>query len=71
MSYGDIGKSKKVSAKVHLCVLLFLPVCKLSCFYHASLCTSMDYSLQGSSVFRISQARILELFAISFSRGSS
>ena len=31
----------------------------------------MDYSLQGSSVHRIYQARILEWLAISFSRGSS
>ena len=34
-------------------------------------CGSMDYSPQGSSVHRISQARILEWAAISFSRGSS
>ena len=32
-----------------------------------SLCDPMDYNLPGSSV----QARILEWFAISFSRGSS
>ena len=31
----------------------------------------MDYSLQGSSVHGISQARILEWVAVSFSRGSS
>ena len=31
----------------------------------------MDYSLLGSSVHRISQARILELVTVSFSRGSS
>jgi len=31
----------------------------------------MDYSLPGSSVQGISQARILEEVAISFSRGSS
>ena len=31
----------------------------------------MDYSLSGSSVHGISQARILEWVAISFSKGSS
>ena len=31
----------------------------------------MDYSLPGSSVHGISQARVLEWVAISFSRGSS
>ena len=36
-----------------------------------TLCDPMDYSLQGSSVHGISQARVLEWVAISFSRGSS
>ena len=36
-----------------------------------TLCDSMDYSLPGSSVHEIFQARILEWVAISFSRGSS
>jgi len=35
------------------------------------LCNPMDCSPQGSSVHGISKARILECFAISFSRGSS
>ena len=34
-------------------------------------CNPMDYSLPGSSVCGISQARILEWVAIAFSRGSS
>ena len=34
-------------------------------------CNPMDYSLPGSSVRGISQARILEWVAIAFSRGSS
>ena len=34
-------------------------------------CDPMDYSLPGSSVREILQARILELVAISFPRGSS
>ena len=36
-----------------------------------TLCDSMDYSLPGSSVHGIFQARILEWVAIFFSRGSS
>ena len=36
-----------------------------------TLCDTVDYSPPGSSVHRISQARILEWVAISFSRGSS
>ena len=36
-----------------------------------TVCAPMDYSLPGSSVHGILQARILEWFAISFSRGSS
>ena len=38
---------------------------------HVWLCDLMDCSLPGSSVYGISQARILEWVAISFSRGSS
>ena len=36
-----------------------------------TLCNPMDYSLPGSSVHGISQARILEWVAFPFSRGSS
>ena len=36
-----------------------------------TLCNPEDYSLPGSSVHGIFQARILEWIAISFSRGSS
>ena len=36
-----------------------------------TLCDPMDCSLLGSSLHRISQARILEQVAISYSRGSS
>ena len=38
---------------------------------HPILCNPMDYSLPGSSVHGILQARILEWVAISFSGGSS
>ena len=37
----------------------------------SALCDPMDYSLPGSSVHRILQARVLEWVAIPFSRGSS
>ena len=43
-------------------------VCALSCL---TLCNPMDYSLPGSSVRGIFQARILEWVSISYSRGSS
>ena len=36
-----------------------------------TLCDLMDYSLPGSSVHGILQARVLEWVAISFCRGSS
>ena len=36
-----------------------------------TLCNPMDYSLPGSSVHGISQARILEWVAVSYSKGSS
>ena len=38
---------------------------------YPTLCNPMDYSLPGSSVHGILQARILEWVAISFSRESS
>ena len=37
----------------------------------ATLCDPMDYSLSGSSIPGIFQARVLERVAISFSSGSS
>ena len=47
---------------------LGLGIWSLSCL---TLCDPMDYSLPGSSVHGIFQARVLEWIAISFSRGSS
>ena len=49
----------------------FLPCCCLVNHPWLTLCNSMDYSPPGSSVPGISQVRILEWVAISFSRGSS
>ena len=45
--------------------------CMLSHFSCPTLCDFMDYRSPGSSIHGISQARILEWVAISFSRGSS
>ena len=36
-----------------------------------TLCDPTDYSVPGSSIYGIFQARVLEWVAISFSRGSS
>ena len=49
------------------CVSVHVPITQS----HPPLCDIMDCSLPGSSVHGISQARILEQIAISFSRGSS
>ena len=49
---------------LYLCCCLVTKSC-------LNLCDPMDYSLPGSSVHGISQARILERVAVSFSRGSS
>ena len=51
-----------------------LPVCICCCLITKScptLCDPMDCSPSGSSVHGLSQARILEWVAISFSKGSS
>ena len=52
---------------------IFFPPC-FACMSAQScptLCDPVDYSPPGSSVCRISQARVLEWVAISYSRGSS
>ena len=49
---------------VYLCCAELLPLCP-------TLCDPMDYSLSGSSVQGILQARILEWVAMPSSRGSS
>ena len=49
----------------------WLYICMLGCSVMSDFGDSMDCSLSGSSVYRISQARILEWVAISSSRGSS
>ena len=52
------------------CLLLGDKVC-VSRSVVSTLCDPMDYSLPGSSVHGILQARTLEWVAIPFSRGSS
>ena len=46
-----------------------LSVCSVARLF-PTLCDPMDYSLSGSSVHGVSQARILERAAVSSSRGS-
>ena len=55
----------------HWFIFLFLFQWKLVAQSCLTLCNPVDYSLPGSSVHRILQARVLEWVAISFSRGSS
>ena len=45
--------------------------CSVQLLSHGRLCDPIDYNPPGSSVHGISQAKILEWDAISFSRGSS
>ena len=51
-------------------ILLFSCVCSVT-KSRLTLCKTMDCGLPGSSIYGISQARVLEWVAISFSRGSS
>ena len=64
----QIFRSTIIGSRGECVILLF------SCvwlFATLTLCNPMDCSLPGSFVHEISQARILEWVAISFSRGSS
>ena len=62
-------------AQCSLCVCVCVCACVCACVLVTqscpTLCNTMDCSPTGSSVHRISQAKILEWVAISFSRGSS
>ena len=53
---------------IHMCVSC---KCKLVSQLCLTLCNPVDYSLPGSSVYGIIQARMLERIAIPFFRGSS
>ena len=59
---------------VCVCMCVCVCVCACTCVHTQScptLCDPMDYSVPGSSVYGIFQARILEWVAISFCRRSS
>ena len=60
--------SKVNQLHIHTRVCVCVCMCAQSCL---TLCSPMDYSTQGSSVRGIFQARILEWFTISSSRGYS
>ena len=51
---------------------ILVPI-KMTVLSHSAVsdCDTMDYSLPGSSVHEVFQARILEWVAISYSKGSS
>ena len=72
---GEGRGGQRRTFKAALSSLLFnLPWCMLACSVTQScptLCNSMDCNPPGFSVHGISQARILEWIAISFSKGSS
>ena len=57
--------------RMYMCVCVCVCMHSLSCFSRVWLCNTMDCSPPGSSCQGISQARILEWVAISYSRGSS
>ena len=59
-------KLKDISFDISPCSL---PIAYIYVLSHVLLCNPLDYSPLGSSVHRISQARILEWAAISYSRG--
>ena len=63
---GCYGLNVCVSLNSHVEALTLL---LLICRSVLTLCDPMDYSLPGSSVLGISQARILEWVAISFLQG--
>ena len=67
-TYGENSITISTSISKEGVKLLFLVVQSLS---HVSLCDPMDWSLPGSSLHGILQARILEQVAISFCKGSS
>ena len=65
-----LGVSKFISLYIlSICSLLYVVcACSLTC---PTLCDHVDYSPPGSSAHGILQVRILELVAISYSKGSS
>ena len=69
-----ISPAISINKKCHSHQWFRAPKCECCCLVSKlclTLCNLMECSLPGSSVHWISQARILDLAAISFSRGSS
>ena len=67
----DLSSFRLTILKEYICRLESLWRCWSSCSVMFDSCDPMDCGLPGSSVRGISQARILEWVATSFSRGSS
>ena len=63
--------SKRTCSVIKICSRMFRRWWWFSCSVVSNSCNPMDCSPPGSSVHGISQARILEWVATSFSRGSS
>ena len=68
---GGGGREYRNMNFIYMCACVCVCVCVLSVLSRVWLCGPMDWSLPGSSVHGIFQARILEWVAISWSRGSS
>ena len=67
----DRGIDKEVVVKIYNGLPLKHAVLCLAAQSCLTLCDTVDYSLPGSSVHRILQARILEWVVMPSSRGSS
>ena len=63
--------SKRTCSVIKICSRMFRRWWWFSCSVVSNSCNPMDCSPPGSSVHGISQARVLEWVATSFSRGSS
>ena len=69
--YIYVYKNRCVCIYIYIYMYIYDHILLLSCKLCLTLCNPMDCSPPGSSVHGISQARILEWVAISFSRESS
>ena len=69
LTFEPLGKPRQsLGNKNDLCVCVCVCVCVLVAQLRLTLCNLMGYSLPGSSVHRDLQERILQWFAIRFSR---
>ena len=71
--YWIIEKAREFKKNIYFCFIDYAKAfdCVKVAQSCPTLCDSMDYSLPGSSVHGIFEARILERVAVCFSRGSS